>query len=176
MSESDGGHPVVVNVGSCRCPGTPHDPAGDTVSLVPRLTVPMGAAAWIGMDAEHSSVPAVQASLIRVFLSPEAAGGAIVAWSFVDAAGATEPVTPENVERLIPWGNGGMEVAEQVDDLYGAELMAPFLARLQRRSPTTPMDASTPATPFSGPRSPTPSRPSSRTKRAAGKLSAVPGR
>ena len=172
MTENGSGQAVVVNVGSCRCPGAPHDPAGDTVSLAPRLTVPMGAAAWVAMQHALATLPSMQAALTGVYLEH-----GIVGWSFTqpDVKGASEPVpvSAEAVERLIPWGNGGMEVAEQADVLYAEELMVPFLRRQERLSGTGPTADSTSANRSSGPPPPVPSKPSSPAE-PAGRLSVVP--
>ena len=174
MVASDAGQGVDVNVGTCRCPGgspIPH-PDGDTVTLASRLSVPMGAAASAALNDALPTLGGMQAALTGVYLAPAPSGG-ITRWSFLDAEGKPEPISAETVERLIPWSNGGMEVAEEADRLYAPELMAPFLRRLAKLSAPGPTDTSTSASPPSGPSSPTPSVPSSPNARA-GKRSAAP--
>jgi hypothetical protein len=159
--------PAVVNVGACRCPGTPHED-GDTVSLRPKIDLSMGAAAWQAMEMATADPIDMQAAVSLVYLRY-----GIVAWSFVDEAGLPVPIRGADMERWLPWGDGGKEVIEEADGLYGAELMRPFLRRLATLSPIGPRPDSTSATKSSG-RSPrSSSKPSSRSA-SAGMPSAGP--
>ena len=174
MPTNDAGQGVAVHVGDCRCPGIPHAPEGDFVTLAPRLTIPMGAALAMALNGARPDLPSVQAALTAGYMSP-APAGAIVGWSFVDEKGEPEPVTPETIERLIPWSDGGMEVAERADGLYGSDLLAPFQKRLLERSRTGSTADSTSASPSSGLVSLTPSKRSSHNGRV-GKHSAARAR
>lgn len=176
MTTNGAGQGVDVNVGACRCPGglpTPH-PDGDIVTLVPELSVPMGIAIARTMNGADPTLPAMNAAVTAGYLEPAPAGG-IMGWTFLDALGESEPITPEAIARLIPWAQGGLEVAEEADRLYGSALMAPFQRRMERLSPAGPTDDSTSPNPSSGPKSPTRSKRSSRNGRA-GKRSAVRAR
>ena len=171
MPENDAGHGVDVNVRECRCPGTPAPhPDGDIVTLVPKLTLPMAAALKTRMMSDNTgddaSIAAVQFSLVSGYLH-RAPYGAIASWSFVEEGEVIDrktgelplipvPITDEAITRLIPWANGGEEVAEMADALYGADFLAPFLRRIASSSKPGPMAGSTSVTKRSGrsPRSP----------------------
>jgi hypothetical protein len=163
MSENDAGQGVVVSIGDCRCPGSlrPH-PDGDTVTLVPKLTLPMAASLNQRVRenaSDDASVAAVQFSLMSGYLRA-APGGAIASWSLLEEGPEDKrtkeptlvsvPITAEAVERLIPWANGGMEVAEEADRLYAADFLAPFLRRISLSSKPGPTAASTSASRKSG--------------------------
>lgn len=174
MTENDAGQGVVVSIGPCRCPGTvrPH-PDGDTVTLVPKLTLPMAAALkarTMGDDTgSDQSIAAVQFSLVSGYLR-KSPFGAIESWSLVEEGDEVKgvvpiipvPITPENIERLIPWANGGEEVAERADQLYGADFLTPFLRRISTSLNTGRTATSTSASRKSGPSRRSPSRPSLR--------------
>lgn len=127
------------------------------VYLAPRLTNPMGAAAMAALNGIPSEVGPMQAALTQIYLSPAPAGG-IVAWSFtedsVNDQGQTVsipvPITPDNIERLIPWTNGGAEVCERADALYAEDLFRPLVERRQRSFPPSPTEPSTSPSPPSG--------------------------
>ena len=123
-----------------------------TVYLAPRLTVPMGAAAMAVLNGVPPTIPAMQAALTSIYLSPAPAGG-IVAWSFIDDKLEPEAITPDNIERLIPWAEGGADVAEKADELYAGDLFRPLAQRRSKASPPTPTAVSTSATPSETPES-----------------------
>src|SRR5512138_2622505 len=79
-------------------------PSGQRVTLVPKVTVPLGVAA-AAVLTNGGSAPVIEAELAQVYLRY-----AIESWSFRDAKGEIEPITPANIERLIPYGSGGLEV------------------------------------------------------------------
>ena len=165
MAENDRGQPVVVDVGACRCPGSPH--ASDTVTLRGEPSVEMAAAAW-GATAVGGTLWDIQARYAGIWLHY-----GIVDWSFVDAKGKAELIYPGNIDRLIPFSQGGMEVFDKADDLYSDAVLSPLGARMSKLSPPTPTEASTSPSPPSGDGSPTPSEPSSRPARR-GKRSEAP--
>ena len=120
MTFADRGQPVEVNVGECRCPGTPH--ALDTVWLKPELDVPLAIAAnaairaiEVGELSVGEANSEVQYALTGVYLRHS-----IVRWNLVDEKGDDVPITASNITRLLPWGNGGGEVAEAADTLAEA--------------------------------------------------------
>lgn len=134
-------------------------PSGHTVRLHPEPTMDIGIAAMAAVrESAGEGAPATEAALARVYLR-----FGIEWWDFTDGAGQPEPVTAESVARLLPFGGGGLEVAEAADALYSEAVMRPLLERWRRLSPPTPTDGSTPPSSTSGPSSPTPSGPSSRT-------------
>lgn len=93
----------------------------------------------------------------------------IVAWSFVDEDGRPIPVDPGDedwgaiVDNLLPWDQGGQEVAGMADDLYSAGILRGLQGRTSKRSQPGPMDGSTSATQASSGEPQEPSRSSSRT-------------
>ena len=182
MPENDAGHGVDVNIGDCRCPGSPRPHQdGDIVTLVPKLTLPMAASlkARVGIGNELTqdiSIVGVQYSLVAGYLQ-KAPFGAIESWSLLEEGPVIDrktgelplipvPITPENIERLIPWANGGEEVAEKADDLYRADFLTPFLRKtslsLNGGQTVGRTAGSTSATRKSGPSRRSPSRPSLR--------------
>lgn len=193
MTIADRGQPVEVNVGECRCPGTPH--ALDSVWLKPELDVPLAIAANAAIRAiEVNELNAAEANAeVQYALTGVYLRHSIVRWTFVDEKGDV-PITASNIARLLPWGNGGGEVAEAADALYSEKLFAPLveaveqaakeqaklLNREQRRlmrksSANGRMPRSTSATQGSGSMPRVPSAPSSPTS-SDGQPSEVPTR
>ena len=156
MTEDGRGQPTVVTLADCRCPGSPH-PAGDTVTLRAEPSVPMGTAAW-AVFSIGGTLWDLQARFAEVWLRY-----GIVDWSFLDAEGEPEPITPSNIERLLPFNHGGLEVSEAADALYSDPVLSPLVARRSKPSPPTPTAPSTSPSPASG--EPSPAR-SKRSRRA----------
>lgn len=143
--------PVRISVGACRCPGAPH--AEDAVFLEPTLTNPMGAAAWSAIRSAATASDA-EGGVAGVYLRL-----GIRNWTFVDEAGNPEPITPDNIERLLPFAHGGSELVEQANKLYVDDLMAPLLrqrAKSATSSDAGPTASSTLPSPDSGDAPPTP--------------------
>lgn len=136
MSVLDREEPVVVNVGPCRCAGTPHVD-GDTVSLSknPPLEVGLAASQAMAEDGADNIRIALGLAYLR----------AIEAWTFVDDDGDPIPVTPENIRAALPWGKGGDIVAEKADELYTGAVLDPLLRRLSNTSRGGPTAGSTSA-------------------------------
>lgn len=101
----------------------------DIVYLAPKLTVPMGTAAFSVLEGTPRAIASVQAILTSVYLSPPPVGG-IVAWTFVEDDELVA-ITAENIARLLPWDGGGMEVAEKANELYAGDLFRPLERRRQ---------------------------------------------
>lgn len=137
--------------------------SGHRVTLHPAVTMPIGIAA-LSVIKQGGTQAMIEAGLAQVYLDL-----GIVAWTF-DA-----PVTPENIARLLPFGDGGLEVAEAADALYSTEVMRPLLQRLSKSSLTGPKGGSTPPSRSSGSKRQRPSALSSRNG-TDGKLSEVPAR
>lgn len=163
-----------VEVKACSCPGTPH--TQDWVEFPASLTVEMGAEATFALQqtlqnesyrGAAQAVSAVEGILAGVWLRH------IVAWSFLepDGTGAVLPVpiTPENVERLLPWNDGGDLAIEFADSLYSEDLTRPLVRRRQQRLELGRSVPSTSPSPPSGPTRPKPSGRSSQTATAGRK-------
>lgn len=162
------GH-TLVDVGGCRCPGSPH--TTDTVELRPEITNPMGIAALYVINTgttEGKTEADLRGELAQVYLHQ-----GIIAWTFTDAEHRPVPITPANIDRLLPFHRGGMKVAQEADRLYSEDLLGPLAAPTSTSSPPTSTDDSTSATPPPGSPPLTPSRRSSRTS-TDGRLSGVP--
>lgn len=154
MPENGRGQPTVINVGACRCPGGAHDPIGDTVTLHPEPTTPLGVAAWTAVEL-GGSLPTLQARLASIYME-----FGIADWSFTDERGRAVPITRENIERLLPFGRGGQDVWTAADELYTDTVISPLVARMSTPSAPTPTDDSTSASPSSSEAPPAPSLPS----------------
>jgi hypothetical protein len=98
----------------------------------------------------------------------------IVAWSFVDEDGKPLPISNATIADRLDWATAH-EVAEKCDELYGADLFRPLLARMATFSPPGPRAVSTSAPRDSGLTDPVPFKPSSR-RASAGRRSGVRGR
>jgi hypothetical protein len=154
--------PNIVTLTPCRCPGKPHPE--DLVILAPTIPLALGMAGLWVID-QATAVSSVIGQLSEVYLRH-----GIVGWTFLDKDGKPEEITPANIARLLPFDDGGLEVAEAADALYQAALMRPLRRRFPERFPTGPTESSTPPTRDSGSRLPTHSGRSSRNG-SAGKRS-----
>jgi len=138
----------IVNVGTCRCPGTPH-PDGDTVQLASRVPLGMGTSFMV-MVNDGGSKDIIIGKMGNLMLQ-----WGIVGWSFVDDAGKPEPLAQPIdmalLERLLPFEQGGWEVAERAMELYQEALMRPLLQLMSKRSQRGPTGVSMPPNPASGP-------------------------
>lgn len=128
---------VPVRKGDCPCPGTPHEE--EFVELEPLLSLPLASAALAAANVGEKTLAGMQAALIGAYLP-----GGIRAWSFVEGKPPLPvPITRENMERLIPWDRGGLEVSERADELYSPTLTAPLARRMQKASEPGPTEPST---------------------------------
>lgn len=164
---------VVVQVGECRCPGTPH-PDGDWVELRAEPSIDIGSAVYAAVASYGDDPMALQVEMGRAYLRY-----GITAWSFTDARGEPIPITPrkpgydELVAGLLPFAAGGFEVADKADSLYSEVVLGPLMTRLSliasRDGQTAGSISATPRT------SPRPAKRSTRSSPAgmAGKRSAV---
>ena len=170
--------PVAVSIGVCPCPGKPHAD-GDTVYLTPKMTIPMGIAAW------HCVRNATDAADLEGRLASIYLHFGITGWTFMDRESPDSDPKPirwdpdkadELLEKYLPLWEGGFTVAQRADELYGEAIFYPLASardQLRKSSQTGPTDASTPASPDSGS---TPLKLSGRSSRngTAGKPSEVP--
>lgn len=154
---------VLVPVGACRCPGTPHGD-GDWVELRPSPTIDIGSAVYAAVANVGDDPVQLQVEMTRAFLR-----FGIVAWSFTDDRGEPIPIQPRRpdfgdvISRLLPFTDGGFLVADRADDLYSEEVLRPLMTRLSSmRSQGGQTVGSTSPTPRSLPKPAKRSRPSSR--------------
>ena len=171
--------PIAVPVGACRCPGAPHAD-GDTVYLTPKMTIPMGIAAW-HVVRNATDAADLEGRLANVYLH-----FGITGWSFVDRESPDSDPRPvrwdpdkaeDLIEKYLPLWEGGFTVAQKADELYGEAIFYPLASardQLRKSSQTGQTADLTPATPPSGRTLPTPSAPSS-LNGTDGKPSEVPG-
>jgi len=167
---------VLVPVGACRCPGTPHGD-GDWVELRPSPTIDIGSAIYAAVANVGDDPVQLQVEMTRAFLR-----FGIVAWSFTDELGAPIPIRPrstdfgEVISRLLPFSDGGFTVADRADDLYSEEVLRPLMTRLSlMRSRDGRTVGSTSPTPLTLRKPARRSKPSS-PRSTAGSPSADPGR
>lgn len=167
---------VIVQVGECRCPGTPHAD-GDWVELRAEPSIDIGSAVYAAVADVGDDPMALQVAMGRAYLRY-----GIRSWSFTDVKGERIPITPhksgydELVADLLPFSRGGFEVADRADSLYSEVVLGPLMTRLSLiASRGGQTDGSTSATP---PTSPRPATRSGRSSRAgmAGKRSVAPDR
>jgi len=158
---------VTVRRGDCPCPGRPH--SEEQITLSPVLTLPIAAAALTAMQNSAGTVSSQQGAIVGAYLP-----AAITSWTFTDERRSPVEITQENLDRLVPWGSGGLELVEACDELYSDELMRPLLARIQRLLPPTQTDEPTSPNPDSGSAPLEPQQPSS-PNGSAGKVFVAPG-
>jgi hypothetical protein len=145
MPDNDPGQRVAVHVGDCRCPGSPHA-SGDEVYLTPEVSLTMGLRANGAIAQAKKDAALLELLLGLVFIED-----GIVDWTFVDGKGDKFALTPENIERLLPWGRGGSVVAEQANKLYWPVIRDPLVRRSRLSSRPGPNGEST------SPKTPSPS-------------------
>lgn len=162
MSEGDAGQRVEVNVRRCPCPGTPH-PNGDIVYLAPEASMTMGLKANGAINKAGGDEVLLELHLGRVFLEE-----GIVGWTFVEneedgdrIVSVSVPITPDAIERLLPWAKGGSDVAERANELYAGAVIAPLVRRSMSSSGLMPTNGSTSHTRSSRQKRPSSSKSSS---------------
>lgn len=162
---------VRVREGDCPCPDTPHEV--ELVYLEPEITLAMGSAAVFAirltMEESPGDTAAMMAAIAQVYLPL-----GIREWTFVDENGPVKR-SRENLERLIPWGQGGLEVTERADALYAEKLMTPLVRRFGISARSGPTAKRTSPIPLRGRKPPRSSTPSS-LDGSDGRRSAAAGR
>jgi hypothetical protein len=109
-----------VNVGACRCPGTPHED-GDVVRLDAELSTPAGIAAQAALS-QGGNWEDLYAGMLMGLMRHS-----VREWTLADDDGPI-PVNPQNVEKHLPWLRGGKEVAGMAAELYAQTILTPFVA------------------------------------------------
>lgn len=160
--------PIRVNVEyPCPCPGTPH--TAEWVDLEPAATMPMGMAAMACLQKSDTT----DENIFYGELAPIVMRFGIRAWSFIDEKGGKVGINATTIAQLLPFGQGGYEVANQCLGLYLEELMRPLVKIRLALLASIPTAPTTSPTPESGPKPPTPLSRSSR-KSTAGSTSEAP--
>lgn len=152
-----------------RCPGSPHE--FDFVILRKTASISMGIAVSSIIREGAGDQARIEAGLATEFLR-----WGIESWSFTEPTGPVslgEPVERAQIERWLPYENGGLEVVEAASALYGDAVLAPFLRRSRNLSLAMRIATSTSATNGSGSTHRKRSKRSSRIT-TAGKSSEVP--
>lgn len=163
-----------IQLEGCRCPGTPHH--HDEVELADAPTIEMGSAAMAAIRIAGDDEPRIVGLLGGIYLR-----FGITGWSFTNEDGNPIPVVRSGpdwaatVDRLLPWAEGGSEVAEAADVLYSEQILRPLISRLSMRSQGGQTEGSTSATLASGSKHRTRSGRSSRTS-TGGRRSGARGR
>lgn len=116
-------HPV--NVGPCRCPGTPHT-EGDIVSLDVELSTPAGIAANAVVSL-GGRIEDILSGLLDALMRHS-----IREWTFLDAKGKPVPVNQDNIRAYLPWLKGGKEVSAAAQELYADTILGPFVRAFLR--------------------------------------------
>ena len=114
-------------------------PDGDTVSLLPSLSLDGGIVAIQDFAASGGDTAALTRRWLQTFVRYGAVG-----WTLHDPEGE---VWDFDVERLLADFALAWTVADKADDLYGESVLRPLgLTAQSRTSPPGPTDASTPPT------------------------------
>lgn len=141
-------------------PNIVHLANGHTVTLHPKTTIAIGTAAYA--VARRASMEAilsgrttggsvnVETALIEGALAEVYLRYGIKAWDFTTEAGEIEPITPESIDRLLPYAEGGRTVSEAADTLYSGEVFRPLVKPSSESSRNGPTDSSTSPIPDSG--------------------------
>lgn len=144
MTDLGGGQAAVVEpaedvaVPASSAPNIVRLPNGHTVILRPDVTIPLGIAA-LSVFRQGGSQAIIEAGLAEVYLRLGP-----MSWTFVDAEGKSEPINEESIARLLPFADGGLEVAEAADALYSPVVMRPLLKRAKALSLLSQTDNTTP--------------------------------
>jgi hypothetical protein len=167
MQNGHAGQDVAVDIGECRCPGTPHD--SDTVWLRGKPDLAMGLAFRQALRESGRRTGDLQATIGDIYLRY-----GVVAWTITGEDRKPLPVSHAAVIERLPWPDA-LPVVDAADDLYGAALVDPLVktkASSPQPSPDAPStSASSSSAPPALPSSPQPSP----SRRAAGRRSATTG-
>lgn len=135
---------IPVRFRDCACPGTPHE-EGDIAQLRPHLDLAGGSEALRAIsvftenDKGETLWTLAPSEEFQERLWPVYLRRGVVSWNVVDENG---PVPLEEVADL-PYPDA-FELADRADDIYGGEVLAPFLKRMSKllkdgqTAPSTP--------------------------------------
>ena len=125
--------PIIVRARDCACPGTPHG-EGDTVSLLPKLSLSGGLAAQADIIAAAGDGSILAQRWLVTYVRHGAVG-----WNIANEAG---PI-PFDVDELLADYGFALPVAERADELYSPAVIDPLTRRLGETSRTGRTGAST---------------------------------
>lgn len=129
---------VLVPLGPCTCPDTPHE-EGDWVKLRPRLGMARALAVIRGAAQEDLAVAEMQ-------LAVGYARFGIAEWNLTNGTGAAQPLDAEHLSAFAEQDPRAMMVAIRGDALYSEEVAAPLVMMAESSSRPSPSTASTSAT------------------------------
>lgn len=194
MTDPGGGQATVLDLAEGEAVPEPSAPSnivsladGNTVTLRPAVTMQLGIAARAAVRnrikalilsgqtverAEDVESAVIEGVIAEIYLRL-----GIESWTFTDAKGQLEPINPDSITRLLPYGRGGKQVAEAADLLYSPEVFppTPLGPETSKSSPPSPTGGSMSQMNGTGKRHRTPSGQSSRND-TGGKRSGVRGR
>ncbi len=139
MTDPGGGQATVVDPAEGEAvpePSAPNVvllPNGHTVTLMEKLSVPLGMAAAVALQQSQGlGLATMEFALTTLWLDCDHTGKpyTIQSWDFLDAKGQPEDITKDSIARLLPFDDGGVEVAEACARLYGAAVMRPLVKRM----------------------------------------------
>lgn len=128
MSRFDPVENVVVSIGECLCPGTPHEQ--DEVYLAPSLSAPAGMAAQMAIASASTDDGTVDLMRLEELLWRIYRDHGVVGWNLVNEDGPV-PVTVANLEIGLPYSKGGRKVGDAADELYREDVLTPFRERAE---------------------------------------------
>lgn len=136
--------PTEVNIGPCECPGQPHG-SGDIVYLRPKPDLQMGLAVQEALRQSGSLRGDGQAAVLSAMVRY-----GVAAWNIRDDEGPAT-VTTDAVAQRLAWGEGALAVVAKARELYWSAVLAPLGLTRSTSAPSTHDEASTSASPASGP-------------------------
>lgn len=131
--------PVPVRVRACACPGTPHAEEGDTVLLLPTLSLAGGIRAQQDILAAQTPDGGVDAATLTVRWMETFVRHGAVGWNLVDEDG---PV-PFDIDALLADFALAGPVADAANDRYAEAVLSPLGLSLSASSPRGQTGAST---------------------------------
>lgn len=131
---------TVVNIGPCRCPGAVHED-GDTATFNEHLSTKGGIAALTVLNRFNAG--ALDEIEGEVRLWSELVRFELNSWTITNGTGEMVPITPANIEKYIPFAQGGRALVARASQLYGEELSggSPFPKTTRRSSASGPTRA-----------------------------------
>lgn len=151
-----------VDIGECRCPGTPHET--DTVGMRPRLGLAAGVALQRAVaDFLLSSERRTEDKAIGILVEYYVLEG-VAEWNLVDENGKPLPLNDQTMrEQLLDDFARSRAIADKGDDLYKGPVLGPLLSGASKSSKTTSSNGSTSAKASTSLKLPKRSKPSSTT-------------
>ena len=135
---------TTINVGPCRCPGTPH--GSDFVTLHREMPLSLGVAA-VGLLSNGGNQYVIGGQLAELYLQLS-----IAAWTFTDKDGRAVPIEQDNIVRLLPYARGGFTVSDAAAVRFPlVDILSPLGFEMPKSSLPGPTGDSTSLNSPSGP-------------------------